>query len=63
MISDATDKKELGGVRVKNRGPMLSHLLFADDSLIFLEASLKNSLAIKKILLRDFGDASIWRRD
>ncbi|KAF7150466.1 hypothetical protein RHSIM_Rhsim02G0009200 [Rhododendron simsii] len=57
MISDAVDKKELGGVRVRNRGPMLSHLLFADDSLIFLESSLKNCLAIKKIL-RDLGDAS-----
>lgn len=32
LISEAMINKSLGGIRVRNRGPMLLHLLFADDS-------------------------------
>lgn len=38
MINKAVSNKSLVGVRMRKKCPMVSHLLFADDSLIFLEA-------------------------
>lgn len=57
MIAEAVEKKERKGIRIRNRGPVLSHLLFADDSLIFLEAILENCKTIKRIL-DEFGEAT-----
>lgn len=57
LLSAAISNRELGGIRVRNRGPVLSHLLFADDSLVLLEATLKNCEKVKEILNK-FGEAS-----
>lgn len=57
LLSEAVSSKELGGIRVRNRGPILSHLLFADDSSLFMEASLKNCEKVKEIMSW-FGEAT-----
>lgn len=45
------------GLKVRNRGPQLSHLRFADDSSVFMEATLANYTVLKEIRQR-FGRAS-----
>ncbi|KAL5568229.1 hypothetical protein UlMin_024804 [Ulmus minor] len=42
--------EDLQGLRCGIRGPTISHLLFADDSLFFLEAKLTPCVAVKEIL-------------
>lgn len=39
LMKNVVLKKSIGGIRMRKRCPMLSHLLFADDSLVFLEAT------------------------
>lgn len=38
IMQKALLKKSIAGIRMKKRCPTLSHLLFVDDSLVFLEA-------------------------
>lgn len=57
MISEAISRKTLSGLRIRNRGPNLSHRLVADDSLIFLEATVSNCHVIMEVL-HFFGLAS-----
>lgn len=38
LMQKAVANKSIGGIRMKKRGPTVSHLLFADDSLVFLDA-------------------------
>lgn len=38
LMQKAIQNKSIQGIRMKKRCPIVSHLLFADDSLIFLEA-------------------------
>ena len=40
----------ISGFRIGSRGPKLSHLLFADDTLLFGKASLQEAQHIKTIL-------------
>lgn len=53
----AVDKKTLDGVRMGALGPVLSHIFFADDTLIFLRADKKNCRNLVK-LLHTYCDAS-----
>lgn len=39
LINKAISNKSLEGIKMKRTCPVVSHLLFADDSLIFLEAN------------------------
>ncbi|GKV51190.1 hypothetical protein SLEP1_g57860 [Rubroshorea leprosula] len=50
LVSNATQKGLLEGVKVGSRGLKLAHLQFADDTILFGEASEKNVLAMKGIL-------------
>jgi hypothetical protein len=52
MLKGAELRGELEGVRVCRDAPMVSHLLFADDSLILMNADTNNALKLKEILDR-----------
>lgn len=52
MLKGAELRGEIEGLRVCREAPMVSHLLFADDSLILMNADRKNSLKLKDILDR-----------
>lgn len=38
LIQSAVDKKELSGMKINPQCPVLSHMFFADDALLFLKA-------------------------
>lgn len=57
LMSEAVREGRIQGICVSNRGPAVSHLLFADDSLFFLKADHKNSSNLLKIF-KEYGEAS-----
>ena len=50
LIKKEVENGRLGGVGVCHRGPIISHLFFADDSLIFCKASLEERDALQRVL-------------
>jgi hypothetical protein len=50
MLSHAKNTEELKGVQVCRDDPMITHLLFVDDSLTLMEASEENAEKLKHIL-------------
>lgn len=42
LIQQASDRKQIEGVKMGLAGPIISHIFFADDTLIFLKADEKN---------------------
>nr|XP_027090317.1 uncharacterized protein LOC113711350 [Coffea arabica] len=57
LINKAVDRKELTGIKVSKDSPMVSHLFFADDSLLCCKASKKEVLKIKEVI-NHYGQAS-----
>ena len=52
LIQRAEELGELKGIRVCRGAPMVSHLLFADDSLILMNADKKNADCLRNLLDR-----------
>ncbi|KAB2625965.1 hypothetical protein D8674_017625 [Pyrus ussuriensis x Pyrus communis] len=50
LIQQAVDKRQLTGVQLNFGGPIISHLFFADDTLIFMRANKQNCDSLMKIL-------------
>ncbi|PKA55327.1 putative mitochondrial protein [Apostasia shenzhenica] len=50
LIQDALATNALHGIQLSSNGPILFHLLFADDIFIFAPTSHKAAIVIKKVL-------------
>jgi hypothetical protein len=50
LLRQAQREQQINGVSFGPRGPTINHLLFADDSVVFLEASEDSLLSLKNIL-------------
>ena len=50
LIQSAVDRGQMEGVKICRGGPSLSHLFFADDSLIFCKATLKKCDELQRLL-------------
>lgn len=56
-LSDAENKGLISGFKINKNCPSISHLLFADDCLIFAKANTNESKNLLKIL-EDYGKTS-----
>jgi hypothetical protein len=52
LLRQAQAEARLAGVSFGRDGPTVTHLLFADDSVVFLEASEQSMMALKEVLHR-----------
>ena len=50
LIQSAVDRGQMEGVKICRGSPRLSHLFFADDSLIFCKAMLKECDGLQRLL-------------
>ncbi|KAH1031000.1 hypothetical protein J1N35_043174 [Gossypium stocksii] len=50
LIKQAIKRKVLKGVKASRNGPVLSHLLFTDDCILFEEATLQGASFLKQVL-------------
>lgn len=57
LLNNAVSNKQISGVKIARQGPNISHLFFADDSLIFCKANGDEAGHIKEIL-ECYGKAS-----
>ena len=49
-LQSAVDRKYLEGIKMNQHAPIISHLLYADDTLLFLKATGRNCCHLVKIL-------------
>ncbi|XP_027156460.1 uncharacterized protein LOC113757300 [Coffea eugenioides] len=51
LLHTATEEKRIRGLKLSRHSPTVSHLFFADDSLIFCKADPNNAMELRRILL------------
>lgn len=52
MISLATDIRSFQGIHIRRQGPIISHLFFADDAMLFFHPSIAVCSSIKDLIDR-----------
>jgi hypothetical protein len=57
LIQDAEEREKINGIKLAPGAPSVNHLLFANDSLLLLEASVESAAEINTIL-RNYEEAS-----
>jgi hypothetical protein len=60
LLKGAESRGELHGVRVCRNAPVISHLLFADDSLILMQANKENAKKLKSLLDHYYAKSNIF---
>ncbi|XP_027095016.2 uncharacterized protein [Coffea arabica] len=50
LLKKAEERKDINGLRISRQGPLITHLFFADDSLIFCKANNRQATEVMKIL-------------
>jgi len=50
LLQNAVQQKKLKGVAASTKGPKVSHLFFADDSIIFRRATREDAIKIQRLL-------------
>ncbi|GLT85699.1 hypothetical protein SLE2022_038800 [Rubroshorea leprosula] len=60
LLLTATAKKKISGYKIRRRSPTISHLLFADDSLVFCQATAQEVSHLQTIL-QLYGDTTCQR--
>ncbi|XP_027150159.1 uncharacterized protein LOC113750373 [Coffea eugenioides] len=50
LLDSAEENKQFTGLKISRNGPRLTHLFFADDSLIFCKADTKHAEELRRIL-------------
>ena len=50
LLKSRNQSSNLSGIKVAPSAPMVSHLLFADDSLLFFKANRESALEVKEVL-------------
>lgn len=57
LIQKEINNHQLAGMKINRHCPILSHILFADDAILFVRAELKECCVVKNIL-KQYGEAS-----
>lgn len=64
MLKHAEETGQVKGIRIAPSAPSMSHLLFDDDSLLLMEATLESIQAVNQILhVYEMGSGQVINRD